>query len=130
MSEHPDIDRHRKGHAAFRSGDMEYLTEIFAEDTVWHWSGRSQISGDHIGRDAVFAAFGKMAELAGDSIEMEDHDFLGNDKHTVALGTTRASRGDKSLDVKFVEICHWRDGKVVEEWYIVDDQAAADEFWS
>ncbi len=68
MSEHPDIDRHRKGHAAFRSGDMEYLNELFAEDTVWHWSGRSQISGDHVGRDAVFAVFGKMAALAGDSI--------------------------------------------------------------
>ena len=130
MAEHPDIDRHRKGHAAFRSGDMEYLNEIFAEDTVWHWSGRNQISGDHVGRDAVFAVFGKMAELAGDSIELEDHDLLGNDKHTVALGTIRASRGDKSLDVKFVEVCHWRDGKIVEEWFIVDDQAANDEFWS
>ena len=130
MAEHPDIDRHRKGHAAFRSGDMDYLKEIFAEDTVWHWSGKSQISGDHVGRDAVFAAFGKMAELGGDSVELETDDFLGNDKQTVALGTTRASRGDKSLEVKFVEVCHWRDGTIVEEWYMVDDQAAADEFWS
>ncbi len=130
MAEHPDIDRHRKGHAAFRSGDMEYLNEIFAEDTVWHWSGRSQISGDHVGRDSVFAAFGKIAELVDDNIELEDHDFLGNDDHTVALGTVRASRGDKSLDVKFVEVCHWRDGKVAEEWFIVDDQAADGEFWS
>ena len=85
MAEHPDIDRHRKGHAAFRGGDMEYLKGIFAEDTVWHWSGNNQISGDHVGRDAVFALFDKLAELAGDSIELEDHDFLGNDKHTVAL---------------------------------------------
>ena len=35
---------------------MEYLKEIFAEDTVWHWSGSSQISRDHVGRDAVFAS--------------------------------------------------------------------------
>ncbi len=56
--------------------------------------------------------------------------MLGNDKHTVALGTIRASRADKLLDVKFVEVCHWRDGKIVEEWFIVDDQAAQDEFWS
>ena len=129
MAEHPDVETHRKGHEAFRRGDMDYLAGIFAEDTVWHWSGKSQISGDHVGRDAVFAAFGKIAELAGDSIELEDHDFLGNDDHTVALGTTRASREGKSLEANFVEVCHWRDGKLIEEWYIVEDQAAADEFW-
>jgi hypothetical protein len=130
MAEHPDVERHRKGHDAFRSGDMEYMTEIIAEDTVWHWSGRSPISGEHVGRDAVFAVFGKLADLAGESMELEDHDFLGNDDHTVALGTTRASRGDRSLDVNHVEVCHWRDGKIVEEWWIIEDQAAADEFWS
>ncbi len=35
---------------------MEYLKEIFAEDTVWHWCGKNQLSGDHVGRDAVFAS--------------------------------------------------------------------------
>ncbi len=129
MAEHPDVERHRKGHEAFRTGDMEYLNSIFAEDTVWHWSGRSQISGDHVGRDAVFTEFGKIAELVDESIELNDHDFLGNDDHTVALGTNRASREGKSLEVNFVEVCHWSEGKITEEWWIVDDQAAADEFW-
>jgi ketosteroid isomerase-like protein len=108
---------------------MEFLTEIFAEDTVWHWGGNSQISGDYKGRDAVFGVFATLGELV-DGMEFIDHDFVGNDKHTVALGMTRGSRDGKSLEVPHVEVYHWKDGQIIEEWYIVDDQAATDAFWA
>ncbi len=130
MAEHADVVRHREGHEAFSRGDMAALTEIIAEDTVWHWSGRNPLAGDKEGRDAVFAAFGQLAELSGGTLQLEDHDFVGNDEHTVALSQMTASREDRTLDVKFIEICHWRDGKVIEEWTMVDDQYAFDEFWS
>ena len=45
MSEHPNAARLRRGHEAFSSGDMDTLTELIAEDTVWHWPGKSPISG-------------------------------------------------------------------------------------
>lgn len=130
MAEHADVVRHREGHAAFASGDMAALAEIMAEDTVWHWSGRNPIAGDHEGRDAVFAALGQSAELSGGTLALVDHDFLGNDDHTVALGQMTASREGRTLDVKFVEVCDWRDGKLVEEWLIIEDRYAFDEFWS
>lgn len=109
---------------------MAALAELIAEDTVWHWSGRNPLAGDHEGRDAVFAALAQSAELTGGTFRLAEHDFLGNDEHTIALGQMTASREGKTLDVNFVEVCHWRDGKLVEEWLMYDDQQANDEFWS
>jgi ketosteroid isomerase-like protein len=130
MAEHADVTRHREGHEAFSRGDMAFLTEIIAEDTVWHFSGRSPVSGDHEGRDAVFAALGQWPELSGGTFQLADHDFVGNDEHTVAFGGMTASREGRTLDVKYVEVVHWRDGKIIEEWTMFDDQYAFDEFWS
>ena len=64
MSEHPNAALHRKGHEAFSRGDTDTLTELIAEDTVWHTAGKSPIAGEHRGRAAVFAMFEKLAELS------------------------------------------------------------------
>ena len=130
MAEHANVALHRAGHEAFGRGDMAALTELIAEDTVWHWSGRNPVAGDKKGRDAVFAAFGQSAELTGGTLALADHDFLGNDEHTIALGQMTASREGRTLDVAFVEVAHWRDGNLVEEWLMFDDQYAYDEFFS
>jgi uncharacterized protein len=35
------------------------LTALRPENASWHTRGRSRIVGDHMGRDAVFAQFGR-----------------------------------------------------------------------
>ena len=130
MAEHANVARLREGHEAFSRGDMATLMELIAEDTLWHISGRGPLSGDKEGRDAVFAFFGQLAELSGETVQIQDHDFVGNDEHTVALFQMTAAREGRTLDAKLVEVVHWRDGKVVEDWVTVDDQYAFDEFWS
>ena len=71
-----------------------------------------------------------LAELTGGNIELVDHDFLGNDEHTVALSVLTATRGDKTLEYKFCEMVHWSSGQIVEEWIFFEDQYAVDEFWA
>lgn len=129
MSDESNVALHRRGHDAFRAGDMEYLRELFTEDTVWHWPGRSPLGGEFRGRDAVLALFGKMGELA-DSIEIVDQDFLASEDRTASLSHVRATRGDSTLEYDLCEVVRWRDGQVAEEWVLVDDQYAYDEFWS
>jgi hypothetical protein len=34
------------------------------------------------------------------------------------------------LEFDLCEVVRWRDGQVAEEWLLVDDQYAYDEFWS
>jgi ketosteroid isomerase-like protein len=54
MAEHPNAERIRRAFDAFARGDMTTMTELIAEDTIWHIPGRGPLSGDHQGRDTVF----------------------------------------------------------------------------
>ena len=54
MTDHPHIELFRRTYAAFTTGDMDALAEVFAEDVVWHTPGRNPLSGDYEGRDATF----------------------------------------------------------------------------
>ena len=53
-----NADRIRDGYRAFNSGDVAALTELFADDIVWHFPGTSKLSGEHAGRDAALGALG------------------------------------------------------------------------
>ncbi len=130
MAEHPNVDLLKKGYAAFAEGDMAALTELFDQDATWHVPGESPISGDHIGRDAIFGFFGQLATLSGGTFKNDPHDLLANDEHGVGLSNVTGSREGKELNIKEIEVYNLKDGKVIEVWTFTDDQQASDEFWS
>ena len=130
MADHPNAALLRKGYDAFAKGDTATLTDLFSEDVVWHLPGRNLISGEHKGRDAVFAVFAKTMELTGGTFKIDLHDIVANDEHTVSLSRASASRQGKQLDLRGADIYHIRNGKVTEWWSFVEDQRLDDEFWS
>jgi len=132
MSEQSNVALHRKAHEAFSKGDMDTLTEMTTEDTVWHSAGKSLISGEFRGREAVFEGFfGKMDELSGGTAKIVEHqDYLGNDERSVALFRFAATRNGKTLEVGVCEVIRWRGGQCVEEWSYLDDQSQWDALWS
>ncbi len=109
------------------SGDYSArLTKTLSEDVVWHLPGRHPASGDHEGREAVFAA---MRYFDG-SVQLELHDVLASDDHAVALLRATGSRGEKQYSANEIDIIHVRDGKVTEFWSFSEDQRLTDEYWS
>ena len=129
MADHPSAKLLKDGYAAFGSGDMAKLTELFADDVVWHVPGNNLISGTHSGRDAVFAAFAKTTQLTSGSFKIELHDVVANDEHAVALTRAKASREGRTLDSADIDVYHVKDGKVTEMWSFSEDSAANDAFW-
>ena len=125
---HPNEDLARKGYEAFGKGDLDTLTELFADDIQWHTPGRNQLSGDLKGRDEVFAQFAKIAEITGGSFKLDVHDVLANDEHAVVLVTSTGTRDGKSLTDNQVHVLHVSGGKVTEFWGHPGDQHATDEF--
>jgi ketosteroid isomerase-like protein len=123
---HPNEDLIRRGYDAFSSGDMQTLRELFHPDIVWHAPGRSQLSGDHRGVDAVLGFFGQTMELTGGTFRVEVHDVVANDQHAVGLNSVHAERAGKTLEDNNTLVCHDRDGKVTEVWQYSSDQYAAD----
>ncbi len=132
MSEHPNAALHRKAHETFSRGDMDKLGEMIAEDTVWHSPGKSLISGEFRGREAVFGGFfAKMDELSGGTAKFVEHqDYLGNNEHSVALFRFAATCSGKTSEFRVCEDIRWRNGQIVEEWIYLDDQYGWDALWS
>jgi uncharacterized protein len=127
MAEHSNVARIRDGYAAFAKGDFAVLTDLFADDLVWHVGGRSQLAGEYRGRDAVFAFFGKIMEVTEGTFHLDVHAVLADDEHAVALVFGTASRGGRTSTDMAAHVFHMRDGKVAEYWDATTDQYAFDE---
>lgn len=130
MTDHPNLERARAGYAAFAAGDMATVSDLFADDIVWHNGGNNILTGDYEGKEAVLGFFGRLVQETGGNFKNEIHDMLANDDHGVALVHASATRGDKSLEGNTVHIFHMRDGKMTEFWAFPEDQGVVDEFWS
>ena len=129
MGEHANVELLRRGYAAYESGDMDTINQLFADDILWHVAGRSQLAGDYKGKDEVFQFFGKIMELSNGTSKLEIHDVLANDGHAVVLLTGTAERNGTSFRGTDIHVWHISNGKVVEFWDSPVDQYAADEFW-
>jgi uncharacterized protein len=130
MTDHPNLELLRRGYAAYGSGDMDTINELFADDVVWHVAGRSSLSGDYNGKEQVFGFFAKLQEMSEGTSKVEVHDLLANDEHGVAVVTESATRSGRNHGGNATHVFHLRDGQVTEFWDAQTDQYAADEFWS
>jgi ketosteroid isomerase-like protein len=120
----------RRGYEAFNTGDMATLSEIIAEDVLWHSCGRGRFAGEKRGRDATFAYFGQIAELTGGSFRAELHDVAASEEHVVGIQTNTGTRNGKTLRLKFALVVHLRDGKIAEVWENSEDTQTWDDFFA
>lgn len=120
----------RQGYEAFNSGDLATLSELFAEDAVWHAAGSGVLSGTKQGRDAIMAYFGELGARSQGSFQATVRDVVGGETHTVAIQQSRAESNGKTLDVATAIAFVLRDGKIVEGREFFEDTAKSDEFWA
>lgn len=129
--EHPNADVVRRGYAAFNAADIETLLEIFSPDSSWHTPGRSRIAGDHVGRDAAFAQFGKYGGETGGTFKAElKYVAADEDGRVVGVHHNSGQRNGKRLDVDCCIVFEVKDGQVVDGREHFFDLNAWDEFWS
>ena len=129
MTGESNAARQRRGHEAFRNGDVDALTQLMAPDTVWHWPGNGSFGGTVTGRDAVLGMLQRWAE-ACDAMELTDEDFLDSGTRSASVTRMKLARGGRTLEAQAFEVVRWEDGRIAEEWLLVDDAAAYDAFWA
>ena len=127
---HPNEEIVRSGFDAFAKGDVDTLRQLFDQDAVLHVPGRSPLSGDHRGMDAILGFLARTMELTGGTFRAEVHDVVANDEHAVALYVTRGEREGRTLQSRDVLVSHIRNGKLAEAWLLSADLYAVDEFFS
>jgi ketosteroid isomerase-like protein len=120
----------RRGYEAFSTGDMATLTELFADDAVWHEEGHGGVSGVNRGRDAIFAHFGEEMSRSDGTYTATLQNLIGVDDGAIALHHDHAERDDKVLDQNVVVVFHIRADRIGEAWEIPNDQVSRGEFFS
>ncbi|MEZ5098827.1 MAG: nuclear transport factor 2 family protein [Thermoleophilia bacterium] len=121
----------RRGYAAFNSADVDTLTALFPESASWHTPGRSSIAGDHRGRDAVFAQFGRYGGETGGTFRADlEQVFTSEDGRVIGLHHNSAERNGKRLDTGCCIVFEVEDGRIVSGREHFFDLANWDEFWS
>jgi ketosteroid isomerase-like protein len=124
-----NIERVRGGYAAFDSGDLDAIRDLFDPNIVWHVAGRSHLAKDYRGIDEVLGFFAELVKETDGTLKNEVHDIVGSDEHVVALVTQRGERNGKKLEVRCAQVLHMKDGKTTESWFLTDDAYELDAFY-
>jgi uncharacterized protein len=127
---HPNEEVARSATEALSKGDIEGFLSHHADDVVVHFPGRGPMAGDYRGKDGVRQLFQKQMQILDSPPEIESHDIVANDEHTVVLNKVRATRGGTLLEQNQVVVIHIKGGKIAEVWLQFSEQQAMDEMAS
>jgi len=114
---------------AFLKGDIATVQDYWAEDIVWHFPGRSLISGVFRGKEAVLKHLSEPRRLGG-RFELTPRAFFGDEQYGATLYEITSTLNGKTLTETRVMVCTIENDKVVETRIFPGDQYALDEFWS
>jgi ketosteroid isomerase-like protein len=130
VGEHPNCELVRRGFESFATGDRATIESLIHEDAVWHIPGRSDLAGEHRGREAILAMLRETAtRTAGTYRATLDH-VVADDQHVVAVYRASGRREGRSLDLYQVLIVRLGDARWLEVQAVPTDQYAFDEFWA
>lgn len=126
-----NIDIARDYFQAVQTGDLAKVGELLDEQVVWHQPGANRFSGEHQGRDAVFALLGGMMETSQGSFAIDQvHALMGNGDTVAATIHFTGSHTTGSMSMDGVDLLRLKDGKIAEVWLFSGDQRAEDAFWA
>lgn len=116
--------------ALISKGELERFGEVLlTDDVVWHWPGRSSVSGDYRGREAALGLLAGFWKLTENRLTVEPLDILEGEEHLMSFTRVTAEKEGQSLDVIMADAMRFGpDGRVVEYWTLSNDQAAVDSF--
>lgn len=116
--------------AAVSRGEVEQFGDILlSDDVVWHWPGRSAVSGEYRGREAALELIRGFNRLTEGRLRVEPVDILEGRDYLMSFTHVTADRDSQHLDVMMADAMRFGpDGRVAEFWTLSNDQSAVDAF--
>ncbi|WP_369372225.1 nuclear transport factor 2 family protein [Promicromonospora sp. Populi] len=116
--------------AAMATGDMGALAAVLSENAVWHQPGANQLSGDHVGPEAILAHLGRFMELSGGTFVLKTESVADAGALVATTVHFTAARPEHpDLDQHGVDVFRVEGDQIAEIWLVSEDQAAEDHFW-
>lgn len=129
MNDHSNVANVWRAFEAWNTGQMEVLKGTFSDDAVLHFAGNNRMSGTYRGADEVVDALVRASQ--GGSPRADVEAVLASAEHVMVFFRATGEHGGTSLDVVLaMAIKSDADGKLTEIWFLANDQAAYDAFWS
>ena len=128
---HKNADIVRRAYRAFNTADVDTLNRLFDEKASWHTPGKGSIAGDHSGREAVFAQFGRYGGETNGSFKAELQHMLADDEgHVVGIHHNSGDRNGKRLEVDCCIVFEVEEGRITSGREHFYDLHAWEAFWS
>jgi ketosteroid isomerase-like protein len=118
-----NVDEARAAYDAFSSGNMERLSEGFAEDAEWVTSDELPLGGVTSGREAILANFAQIPNYWSE-FKVEPNRFLDCGDVVIITGTQSATGEKGSFESPFVHLMEFSGGKVVRGEFHADSAKA------
>ena len=115
---------------AFLRNDIPAIRRCLSNDVTMHFPGDNQFSGDYKGIDDSLMLLVKVAAWTGGKMKIRMHDVLANEQHGVLMYTVTAMRGERNIHYKYLNLYHFREGRICEIWGVVQDCPEFDSFYS
>jgi limonene-1,2-epoxide hydrolase len=122
-------DFHDRQRRAYAGGDLELLRPRLTADVVWHVPGRSRISGEHRGIDAVLSYFDARRTMTDHTFKVTVHGLSLIGDRVVQLAGGRALRGGREVGWETVGVFRVEGDRIAECWLIPFDLYGFDEIW-
>jgi ketosteroid isomerase-like protein len=120
----------KAGYGAFASGDMQLLSEVFA-DAAWNHRNPDRFGGIKRGFDEIGAFFGESAQLTEGTLKVEPKAVLADGDTVAVIARMSGTRPDgRQLDDMQVHVFTIRDGRAATVDQYVGDPEAVAAFWA
>ena len=125
-----NADLHRRMDEALNKGDLDAARELMADDMVAHFVIDNPFGGNYHGLDAFFEVNQQVYDLTDGTFSVEHRDTLESDERSIAISKMSATRDGNRFEGDVVDICLWKDRKLVEEWILPLNPQEFNAFWS
>jgi len=112
---------------AWRAGDLAALIGSYHDDFTLHYSGRSTLAGDHVGKAAALKALAEVTRRTNRKL-LDIVDVMAGPHRATVIARERFEKHGRSVELERVLVYAIKDGKLAECWVYDGDQALVDQF--
>jgi uncharacterized protein len=111
------------------ANDLRAIVDIYHDELVFHYFGRSTLAGTHRGKAACLAILKQVREKTNRKL-VSIQDVLAGEHFGLIVAIEQFERSGVPVQIERMLRFSVRDGKLAECWVYDEDQRLVDEYWA
>jgi ketosteroid isomerase-like protein len=129
MEQHPNSKLAAASWLAVSNSDVDELEKLWADDIVWHSTGRNPWAGVYVGREAVLDYLAQVGESV-ETVDARLDDVLVSDDRLMLVCSMRLKHaGLEELVMDELLLARIENAKIAEVWLLALDPEAVATYW-